>query len=185
MSQLLQSIKNGTPAQDVEVGSGNQTSMDLSALPNKTDVQSKFAVSHPATGDGEFQRARFEPVGRSHTAPKSFNQGLLEKAEELLDNIESAEKDVSILKLESVRHVICELWNTSTYTSLQHQSLLALIEAFLAHIDLLQIEQAAALRGAFKDLAFPRLTEQHLDVIRSGLIDVGHNPLVAFSDISE
>lgn len=150
---------------------------------NRKSVRVGFESAQHRTGEDTVQNVRFEPIGRATRKSKFLDRGLLEMSEELLEDIESAEADDAMMKMESLRYATCQLWSSATSASLQHQSLLALIESFVAERNSLDYTQAASLRGAIKDLSLHRLTEQHLEIIRSGLIDAGHNPLIAFSDV--
>lgn len=143
-----------------------------------------FQRADPGTGERVSQNSRFEPTGRKAPAA-SLDRALLARAEDLLDDIENAALDDQMLAMESMRCVVCQLWPSALKSSLQHRSLLAMIQAFIAGRDSLAFGSASALRGAIMDLASRNLTEQHLDIIRSGLIDEGHNPLVAFTDLVE
>jgi hypothetical protein len=122
------------------------------------------------------------PTGRASKRRPRVDQSLLLRAAELLEGIEDVNDEDLTLTLEALRCVVFELWISVAEATQFHQSILAIVESFLLSREHLDGGQAAALRGAIKDLNLPLLGEQHVEVIRSQFIDQGHRPLAILSE---
>lgn len=134
-----------------------------------------------ATGEAISGRVEFRPDSRKPLTGTLDRSALL-RATELTDNIESESEDELALTFESLRCAVSILWSSAANASIHHQDVLSLISSAITSDTSMNRDRAAALRGAFKDLASPLLTAQHVDVIQSQFIDVGYNPLEILSE---
>jgi len=156
-------------------------------------VSAAGAVSHSTRRSGpsdpnltgaDVERARLEPQPRRRRTSGRLDRRLLSRAGEILENIEGLEEAEMALAIESLRCILCELWNTAASATSQHQSILAIAESMVNAVDSISLAQAAALRGAIVDLERDNLTETHVEVTRSRFIEEGYNPLAILSETS-
>jgi hypothetical protein len=138
-----------------------------------------------ATGTATKSPARFEPSISRLRGGERLDPALLERAAEVLEDIEHADPEAMSLGIESLRYVTCQLWLTAALASMYHRSILAIVESVILSAEQITAGQAVALRGAIKDLAQPKLSEQFVDVVRSRFIDEGHNPLAPLGAAKE
>jgi hypothetical protein len=170
-------------------GTGLQFSSDHSSITTELEAQKRSQSKGQdeldvRTGEG-LRQVEFIPISARPRTRGVPDRVLLDRANDVLDNIESSDPATMSLSLESLRYVTCELWTSVANCSQVHQSILTLIESLLTSMESVSRSQAAALRGAFKDLGGPALTESHLDVLQSQFIDEGYNPLAAFSSMED
>jgi hypothetical protein len=105
------------------------------------------------------------------------DRDLLDRASELLVDIENQGRAEWETVLESLKCVANRLWPSVAKSSQYHRSILALIESLLTQISNLESGQASALRGAFSDLRILKLGEAQVNAVRSSFVDAGFRPL--------
>lgn len=135
------------------------------------------------TGETAYGASSMKPLSRSIQDSGRVDPGLLERAMDLLEDVEHLEPDDLALTMESLRNAVCKLWLSVSGATVYHQSILANIESFLLSHESVNAGQAAALRGAVKDLKLTAIGEQHAEVVRSQFIDQGQKPLAFLSDL--
>lgn len=126
---------------------------------------------------------RFEAAPRRPKATKQLDPVLLSRTEELLDDVEYRDPEGMALAIDSLRCVLCELWETASLASQYHQSILTQAEGLVRTAESISQSQAAALRGAIADLGRDDLTETHVEVSRSRFIEEGFNPLAILGNM--
>src|SRR5690348_6735733 len=177
---------NGTKffLESTGIGSGDEYNALRSGTgdPRASTEQASRKSSNLSEGTGSTLGAiRFEPVSQRMRGVGQLDGSLLERAAEILDGIDHVDHQTMILAIESLKYVATELWASAAKASPYHQSILAAVDTLLRSNEGITDAQAVALRGAFKDLGQPKLSEQYVDVVISSLVDVGYNPLAPLS----
>jgi len=142
-------------------------------------------VSDPNLTGDDVERLRLETQPKRRRASGRLDRRLLVRAAEILENIDGLEDGDMTLAVESLRCVLCEMWNTAVSATSQHQSILAIAESLVNAVDAISFSQASALRGAIVDLECDNLTETHVEVTRTRFIEEGYNPLAILSEADQ
>ena len=160
-------------ASGVETGSFPQVASGRAKPPSASIAFTNETSAAPA----------MRPTMRSASALplNPIDRSLLRRAAVLLEDVEHQPIDDQAVALESLRNVAFRLWTSAERASIYHRSVLAMVESFLSEgRESVSGSQAAALRGAVKDLSLDSIGEQHAKVIRSQFIDSGQKPLSMF-----
>ena len=105
-----------------------------------------------------------------------LDQVLLGRARDALDSLNLDDPAEMTVQVADLAARLCELWDCACDSSQRHQSVLALAEGAAMSWSLVTEGQVEALRMAIDYLCQDELTDTHVDLLRSRLIDEGYNP---------
>lgn len=155
----------------------------VTALPDSRRSGPRKPEPVGLTGETSSSASPMRPLSRLGDGAQRPDPVLLQRAADLLDDIESLDPESLALTIESLRNVVCKLWFTAASATVYHHSILANVESFLLSHDSVDSGQAAALRGAIKDLSLRSIGEQHASVVRSQFVDQGQKSLAILGDV--
>jgi hypothetical protein len=149
---------------------------------NSTRVINEYTYAAPRTTK-EKQRTTISPPPR--LAAGQLDQRLLTAAIEILTQFPVDDEIDSTNRLAALRGYVGDLWQSASTASHIHQGILAIIERLLTNIDSLTADRASLVLEGLRDLQLHRLTDAHIEMIRSRAVDAGSNPLLPFGDYSD
>jgi len=137
------------------------------------------------TGDPTAAYTEFRSAGTRRSRAAEADKGLVERAIEILENVDPKDGYESTLSLGALRSIVYQLWKSVAECSLHHQATLAILERAVLSTTELDGSRVSAFREALIDLANPALTDSHVEMLRSHFIDLRSNALAALGDLAE
>jgi len=119
-------------------------------------------------------------VPSARRSDEGIDNGLVRRAQELLETLDAADEVESPLLLDALRSVVLEMWDSASESSEVHQGILAVLEngaVIAATHGSITPSQLSAFREALTDLSQPRLVLKSAESIRRRFVDEGFNPL--------
>jgi hypothetical protein len=180
-----------------ETGSDNGlASHDVNTVTVGTDyrtaVSPRSELRHLTRGVGKTQEEddrierQVEKVReRSQTAGSAFDPIVLDRAMELLANLDINDQLTVTVNMTEIAATIAALWETANHTTPIHRMILAALDVGVLSAlagEAITQDHVDAIREALGDLAMKTVSEAQAEAVRSRFVDLGKKPLFFLDD---